>query len=400
MKLEKLSATAMEVAESCMSRFVANTKAGYGGEQKNDAAMMGTTCHFALEEFVKRFVQNWSPENQTLANLVILMDAGFIQTFGRLDKRDPKYKDCLDMVTRWFERNREWGGFRVLSTEQKLNFKVKTSAGEIPFNFIIDRLDYLGDGVYRVVDYKTLARPLSADAVQDKLQALIYAMAVAIQFKDDPNPPVKIWVVFDMLRWEGPVGGVFFREDLVDTWGRIKAVCEKIIATDEEKAPETINDACGFCVKKSTCGAVAKNVAAGGVQSLPDIESKINQRALLHMQKAAIMRALDELDSVIIAEMKNNDEIKHPTDLIDATLKFRSTRSIDPEAVLKTVGPDVFARYGKEGAIELPLKALDALLKDPTVDPEARAHIESLIVRDYADEPYLETKKKAVRRTK
>jgi hypothetical protein len=384
MELTKLSASAMGVAENCLSRYQADLLAGRNGSISSIPAMVGSACHGAMENFVKfcvmekKYAHSW-------ATLEIFYMQAFMEVFQTADCEGPEWEDGKALLKRWFART-VFGGFTVLSCEQKLNFKVPTSIGEIPFNYILDRLDQLSETEFRVMDYKTLQQPLSPMDLHDKIQARVYGLAVQIMYPQ----ATRVWVGFDMLRWESAVETSFTRDQNIETWRRIKRACERIIAQDPQNVPETLNSECGWCIKKTTCSAAQANIRAGGVLSYNDLNEMINARALLKMQAKAATDATKELDKHILAQMGEMGVTTIQTDIIQAAAVSRGERSIDPEHVRKIAGQGLFEKYGE---VKMTLKQLDDLLADPDLPGDARARIEALITKEYGS-PYLSTKEK------
>jgi hypothetical protein len=196
-----------------------------------------------------------------------------------------------------------------------------------------------------------------------------------------------------MLRHEGYSGTSFTRDDCFAIWRRIQEACEKIIALNEEEAPETLNDGCVFCVKKTTCTALMANIAAGGLHTYGTLEDMVNARTLIKIQATATKKAVEELDNKIIDLMAAENKPILEADSGVARLRSRNERSIDAHRVKALVGEEAFARYGDE---TLTMGALDALLKDPAIPSEIRARVESIIVHSQGS-VYLETKPKVNR---
>ena len=400
MKIEKFSASAMEVSELCLARWDANNKAGRVGSFGSRATLLGTTCHYAMEHYVKKAVMN-SEMPATERSLQLLYMEGFIETFGSSDLSSTVYKEGWDLVLKWYRRT-TFEGFTVLAAEEYHSFDVPTgevlpdgSKRMIPLNFIFDRFDQTGPTEYRVVDYKSLSQPVSPIDLHEKIQPRIYGLAAQIMHPD----ATRIWVGFDMLRWEGPIETYYSRQDNIDTWNMVKNAVARIVACDPDEidpytkkprgVPETLNSQCGWCIRKTTCRSLAANISAGGIYSL-DLQGQIDARALLKMQAKAAADAVKELDAIILDAMAKQDVDSISTDLMTATATVRGKRAINPDHVLNVAGPDLFAKYG---ATSITMENLDALLADPDLSLEQRATLESLITREYGN-PYLVTKEK------
>lgn len=364
-----LSASALNVAQLCLSRYQAEYIARGRGANAA-AASLGTACHGALEMYVKAcyLEKNQQP---TLKLLLDLFRMSYMTTFGTSDTETDDYADGVSMLTAWFERT-SFANRRVVSCEVKSMFPIKTSIGEIPLNYIWDRFDELEDapGEYEVVDYKTNRFSLRPEDLKKKVQARVYALAAQIQMPQ----ATKIWVRFDLLRHDS-VGVVFTREENAATWRFIKEEAERIIATPDDKAPETLNPECRFCVRKTTCGALERNVGVGGSFGLT-IPEMIDRRAALQYQIKAIESAIGEMDEAIITEAKAQDVEEFYTDMNRLYFGISSRRSVDAERVAKVVGDDVFRKYG---GIGITMADFDKLCKDPAVDAAKKAQLKSLV---------------------
>jgi hypothetical protein len=409
MEVSRLSASAQGVLEVCPSRFKANQIAGRGAELKGFAASVGTTCHFAAEKFVQFTVMEIK-YTRDLTTLKVFLMQGYTEVFGDGNYESDIFKECWEMMERWFYRMQDlWDTFKVLSTEQRQQFDVETSRGMRKYTYIFDRFDQLDVTEFRVVDYKTLSAPLSPLQLHDKLQARVYGLAAQIMHPE----ATRVWVQFDMFRWEGPVGTVFTREQNIETWYRICAAFENGYAIEDKddplnpgpldkktgqpfkEPPEQLNAECGFCIKKSTCGAVSRNMLAGGVHTYQSFEEMIEARALLDMQRKAAGDAVKELDKNLLAYAEREGKLEINSGLVEGKVKISSTRQVEADKVLEIVGNEMFAKYGGDsGKPSINLGDFDKLLKDPTLDPEKRTWLENLITRKHGD-PYIATKLKA-----
>jgi hypothetical protein len=366
---KSFSATAFNVAELCLARYKAehiDRSKGFGGT----AANLGTAVHGALESYVKLV----HLDKQGAESEKILLDffrLSYMQTFNTSETNTIEYLEGVQMLKAWFKRT-DFSKFEVISCEVKENFPIKTSIGEIPFNFIWDRHDRLDDGVYRVVDYKTNRWGLNPSDLKKKIQARAYGVAAQIKYPDAQ----RIWVQFDMLRHDGPVGIVFTRDDNIATWNFMKAKAEQIIATPDTDVPETLNPECLFCSRITSCSALLKNVSIGGVLSMPKIGDMIDKRAELEWQKKAVESALSKLDEVIIGRARVEDQLEFESDMNRLRIGISATRAIDAERAEHVLPPEVANRYmGKS----LTIGNVDKLLKGPELSEEQKSQLVSLI---------------------
>lgn len=381
MRLEKLSASSLKVSETCLARFKAERDAARGSRQEFDYNRLGSACHDALENYVRQAIMDETAKPE-FATLKLLFMSAFHKIFGKLDQTSAVFKDGLDLLEKWYERT-AFGGFEIISLEKRECFDLDTSAGRIPFNFVMDRLDKLDDGVYRVLDYKTSRTYMSPEDLFTDIQSQIYALAVRIMHPD----AVEIIVEFDMLR-HSPVAASYRREDNVLTWKRLKAAAEHIIQSSEEAPPETLNDQCLFCIRKATCGAIQSNIDAGGIYNLGDIQEVVNKRAIIASQEKAAAALRKDLDQMILDYMKQNDIFSIDTPLAEASAKIFPRRSVDAKKVEQVIGAELADEYlGRS----LTMKKFDELIASSRISPDARGKLEALVER-IPSEPRVETK--------
>jgi RecB family exonuclease len=371
MKPYSFSASALNTAELCMSRYLhenLNRSKGAG----NSAANLGTSVHGALEMYVK----NCIIDNKINAGLQTLLDfykLSYMETFRVSECVGQDYEDGKDMLRKWHART-DFSQFEVISCEIKESFPMPTSEGDIPFNYIWDRFDKIGENTYRVVDYKTNRWGINPDDLRSKIQARCYGLAAQIKY---PNAD-RIWVQFDMLRHDGPVGIGFSREDNIATWKFLKGLTQKIIDTDPKDAQETLNPECGFCVKLTTCGAARKNIDAGGILSIGSAERAIDIRAELDYQMKAAKKAIDAIDAMIIEEAKATEIFEWESESNKMFLGVSRNRAVDADMAERVVGPDIFNKYGGKS---LSIANVDKLLKDPDLTPEQKSQLSGLIYK-------------------
>src|ERR1044071_34422 len=207
---KSLSATSVAAFENCPARWRAEffDKAP---QPTNEAAALGLAVHGALEDFI---VNGYKPQGDDKA--AAMLENYFFHHYHDLFSDESRKAEGLTMCRTWFERT-DLSGRTVLSTEKKDTFLIPTSAGKIPFNYLWDRCDKLDDKVLEVIDYKTIARPISPDGLKDKIQARCYGLAAQLQYPDAE----RVWVTFDLLRYD-PVGIVFTKDDNRATWKYLK----------------------------------------------------------------------------------------------------------------------------------------------------------------------------------
>lgn len=380
-----ISATSLENARNCMSMFHAqNIK--YARSIDNDAARNGTTVHFALEVFVtKVFVEkSMTYDPQFLHDLY---DMKYLDLFGKLGVAgDELWESGHKMLNTWLTRHGLDDGRTVFSTEEKRTILIPTESGaSVKLNFVIDRLDRINDMAWEVIDYKSSNFNIKSGSLKQKLQAIIYALAV---YYEHPEAET-VKVTFEMLKYAQ--SSVYFTKDEVKVgYISIKHTLEKIIAADENNLPETINASCGFCVRKATCKALQKNIEVGGLFALT-LEEQIDLRTQLELQRSGMSGLMKELDKVIEVAIGSQGKLELDTGTSKAYFRTTKERTVtSPERIRDIVGEEIFDQYGR---LEIPLGELDKMLKDPRITDEQREQIDRYIQKGYT-EPSLNYKNK------
>jgi hypothetical protein len=357
---------------------------GFGGS----AAMVGTSCHYALEKFVEWVYLTKEGKWSDVKQLELFYMRGFMETFGHGDFQCDEYKDGWELVLKWWKRTDLSDAAEIISVENKQNFPVPVimpGTGEkfdIPCTYIMDRMDVLvydanGDEeVVRVVDYKTIRIPLDSDELKQKVQAKVYALMAKIKY---PKAR-RIWVVFDLLRHES-VGVAFDHADCVEIWEWLKREAQRIVDTPENNPPESLNDECRFCVRKATCKTLLANVQHGGIFSLDPLA--IAQLKLeLEQRIKGLQGLVSECEGQLLAEASARDELEWNAGPVDVEITASRRRNVtDPELLNKILGPDLVAQYGKIGVTEI-----DSLLKTPgLLTDDQKAEIKELVKWKYGD---------------
>lgn len=334
--------------------------------------MTGTACHGALELFVKAVYLDGIKEWTDLDALLAFYQIAYMDTFQSADLDTPEYFDGLDLIKTWHKRTEI--NDTVISCEVKSFFNVKTSAGVIPFNYIWDRCDKLDDTTYRVVDYKTIRASLSPEQLKAKIQPRAYALAAQIQF-----PQAKrIWVTFDMLRHD-PVGIVFTREDNANFYRYLQRAAERIIATPEDQAPETLNPDCAWCIRKATCETLMASQAGGTVFSLTADEAA-KKKLEVDSQIKALGYLSSSLDEILMKEAEANDLIEWETSEVKVLISASKRRALDSSAAIDIIGPELAKKYGK-----MNLGEIDKLLKSDDLTDAQKSKIRNLIYNKWGE---------------
>lgn len=376
MRPKTVSASALTTAAGCLARYKAENLEFTPRDSPSVAADIGTSCHHALEAYVKRVYMDKTDE-PSLELLLELYVIGYRETFDSHDIKTPEFKDGKEMLEVWFDRT-DLSDVTVLSVEEKWRRPLPTSAGEIPLTFIWDRCEFQvenGRRVLRIVDYKSIRANLTPDDLRVNLQARIYAMTAMIMYADQGIDEYQ--VVFDLLRHE-PVGVVFSAEEARETYDEVIAMTERILRTPLDRTPETLNENCSWCVRKTTCSALRRNIAGGGlkaVEAMP-LEEQMALAFELQAQAKAAALAADDIKGAIMTTLNRSEKNKlHAGDYV-AAISTRRMPSIPTSTAIKVLGADLVASSGK-----VTQAALKKLLTTNQITQEQHDEVMNSIVR-------------------
>lgn len=375
---KSLSASAAETYENCPRSYQAQYIDERVQEVSRGHAELGTACHEAMEFGVANHVM--AGEELPLKQLLAYYDDAYWKLFA--DRA--RYDEGVGMLKRWHGRQ-DWSDREVISTEQKTCFMLPTSIGEVKVNYIYDRLDRTDAGEIEVIDYKTFSQPVSAAQMRDKIQPRLYALAAAIAFKEEN--PKRIWVVYDLLRFE-PVSVSFSRDDNVDTWKYIRKLAERIIADDEPE--ERINSGCRWCIRNHECETLAAHMDAGGVLKITDPIEAGERRDRISNAISAMDSMKEDLDTFLLDYLKREDQMSFTTPSgIEVKATARGNRVIDAERLMAIVGAERVAALGKPS-----VTAVDDLVKNGNLTDAQKSAVKQLFRKEFG-KPSIATKRKA-----
>lgn len=371
MELRSLSASSAQVYEGCAARW----KVEYGDKapsMSGSAASLGTACHEVLERWVAdgHYLADYG-ERAALSQLRQLWEDAYWRNFHDRSR----FNEGWELVKIWYERS-SFEGIEVLSTETKETFPLPTSAGPVPFNYIIDRMDRLpakgDDGGFeiRVVDYKTTTWRLNPEDLSHKVQPRAYALAAWLKYPDAK----RIWVSFDQLRHER-IGLVFTPEECQDTLRYLTDLAERIIA--DEEAAETLNPDCRWCIRKHRCELLGNHMKAAGNYVVKDIADAMKRRVDLDVIASAVKGEIEKLDEMIGKHLEAEDlrELElggHRAEMV----RGRGSRVAKPDEVAKHVPIEDLLPY-----LKLNIGDLDEFLKAADLDADTESCIRQTIER-------------------
>jgi RecB family exonuclease len=362
-----LSASSIQKYLACPAGWKAEYMEG-ARMPSGSAAGIGTVCHTCFEVWVKD--DHYKADHaRPKAVMKGIYDEAYWSEFADAER----YEDGLAMVYKWLDRQ-DWNGRTVLSTESKESFDIPTTAGPIKFNFIMDRLDMLDSGIPEIVDYKSLSQPVQPQDLKGKPQCRIYALAVQLRFPEAE----KIWMTFDMLRFDQPIGIVFTKEENRATWAWLCAIAQKIV--DDDTAAEVLNDDCRWCVRKSVCSKLQAHAAAGGPLGITDPIAAADRHFDITRQIKALGIHQQELETFLLEHMRREDVIEDQLGERKVTVTVSTRRAIDSDRLRTIIGNDLMAKYGA-----MTIGKLDAMMSGDDLTSDMKREVKALITRNYGD---------------
>lgn len=371
-----VSASALETAEHCLAMYKASSIQRANGFQ-NNAAQLGTALHGALEKYVDPIMMKSGMWDWVF--LKLCYEVSYQEVFGTNRER---YDDGLVILEGWYNRSDQQSDIQsveILSREVKKSFDVPYMLNgqeqKVPCNYIMDRIDRLGEGRFRVVDYKSQLASLSPEVMRHKIQPRIYALAIQIEYPS----ATEIWVQYDFLRYER-VATRFTRDDNIETWRWLKRAVQRIIDTPEENPPETLNEHCKYCVRRFQCSTLQNNISVGGIYSL-----SVDQMAILYhdlaSRESAIKSMKDDLEIQLLKYANEKQEMDFPLgEDLNVSVTSKKRRYIDRDKMAQILGPEIIKDYGKVNVSEL-----DEIRKDPRLTNEQKSLLNTAVFYKHSD---------------
>ncbi len=198
----------------------------------------GKFCHRVLELLHLHLMSNVVPQTE-YSKLMSKFFAEASKEFNK-DILRPDLPEIKKMLSDYLKVLKRDGLPEVIGVEIAFKFEIE----DFVVKGFIDRIDRIGPGEYRIVDYKTSKNPKYLDS----FQLLLYAIAVKELYADAQ----KIWGSYVLLKHESTTKDWEFTQKdidkaiktILDTGGKIKA--------DQlwKKKPTRLCDWCDF---KSIC---------------------------------------------------------------------------------------------------------------------------------------------------
>ncbi len=277
------------------------------------------------------------------------------------------YRDAQKMLKN-FEMEEALSTSKLLSREVEFELDLEPesdSKTHARVKGVIDRVDYVGDGVFEIIDYKTSMFVKERWELENDLQMSIYDLAFWELWKDalffDPYKmhPERLLVSIHYLRygkWRLPERTQEQRDSLK------KYLIQMFKVVRENEPKPKINKYCPYCPYRNSCDAFQKAVGTNpNLFALDDLTP--NEMAAyyeeLRTKKALIDKRLDEVKDkmrrLILAE---DGPVETDEYLVSSSVKKYKVRDMqDVKGILEPL--DLF-----DSVLEVSNKKLEKVAKE------------------------------------
>lgn len=272
------------------------------------------------------------------------------------------------MMRTWWERTDLDDGREVLSTEKFERFTLKATSGyEIPFVYVMDRLDRHADGEIEIVDYKTVIMPIQPDELLHRVQGKAYAVAAQMRFPEAE----RVRVTFDLFRYD-QVSVVFTKEQNRENYRYLQRLAERVLNSDGTR--ETLGENCRYCVRRHECKALKSHIAVGGPLGITDPNEAAEKYFELGHAQSAIKKMMEDLDAIILGYCEDEDILDFVTPNVTVKVDASRRRVIDAQRAADVIGSEMIAKYGG-----LTIGAVEAMLKGAELTDNQKSELKQLI---------------------
>jgi len=189
----------------------------------------------SLEELLDYFNQIW--KEKWKESVIIVKDDYTPENYRKIGERQ---------ITDYYKRHVPFDEGRILGLETK-RFLPLDEKGKYLFHIRIDRLMYMGDGLYEVHDYKTGSFLVDQEILDKDKQLAMYSLWVKEQFKDFK----KARLVWHFLNFDKEMDSFRTDEELEELRQDILEEIKQIEAAQE--FPPKVSEFCSWCLYRQIC---------------------------------------------------------------------------------------------------------------------------------------------------
>lgn len=366
MKLEHLSASTLESYEACPRRL---------WKRKIDDPKHVNTVFTEIGRSVHRALELYHTEGLGKHNNLAELYDEVCKEFTPLDFG--KFSDMRTLLQQY---------------EQENPLPTPTIGVEIPFEFkvgdfdlvgYIDRIDYLGDGQYEIVDYKTSYLKKEEEELRHDVQGVIYDIALRKSWEQDafPGLPEPESVTFSLYFIRYGKVSVEYDQDQRDNALAFVEYTGHRIEMDDDEPEARLNSYCRSCEYRGDCSLFSGDWRKYVDEEIyGDLDQLVGSLEKLKHIKKIIEAKTAEINTQILVELESRNETSYLNkDGITAKIQSQARSAYDTDAIMKSL-PD----WTKYGTVDV-----KAVLEDGS--PQEKAVV-NRYTRKNRTRPYINTR--------
>jgi RecB family exonuclease len=194
----------------------------------------------------------------------------------------------------------------IVAKEVEFRLELEAPDGTIcPVVGVIDRIDYLGDGVYEIIDYKTSYTVKERWELKQDIQMAVYDLAFWSLCETNglfevTVPPERLILTVWYLRYGKWRIGDKTPDDRRVLADYLQLIYNQVIGTDEP--PKKANKYCAYCPFRNDCDELARlKSVIPGVFALDEIsdDDLVELYTELKTQDGVLGKRIDEIKKVL-----------------------------------------------------------------------------------------------------
>lgn len=222
----------------------------------------------------------------------------------KIVKKNYSAKDYFNMgkkfLVDYYETYHPFNQTTVLSTEERILVSLGENE-EYKLQGYIDRLDYAGDGIYEIHDYKTNSRIKLQEDVDEDRQLALYSIGIKNRFPDAK----KVRLIWHFLAFNKELESHRTEEQLEKLKNEIIERIKEIENAKEFKPKE--GALCGWCPYQKMCPSFSYLYKKECGEVPKSEEELIEEYSGLNEKKTEITKKLEELKEKIIEIAKKEN---------------------------------------------------------------------------------------------
>lgn len=348
----------------------------------------GTMMHETIEDF-------WGSTEARTINLLLKLYESKIEKFAFTDRSYIKLG--YEMVHNFFDYLLHKAPKRK-GVASELSFKVKLKG--VPLHGTIDRVWYLGNGIYEIEDYKTSKWMPTQDEVDDNIQLsmydLVFSSKVMERYWYKGIKPKAILLSLHFLRYGEVIHTERTEEQRAFTLNYFRMMYNQMRRLDDSKFVPCPNNLCTFC-DSETCPYYQSVLDASDSDETKTMKqgydlSDVAEQIAYHNELASRIKILNaEADSVygeICAALKESESVVKVGDT-EYFMGQSGSRFVNVDRAVKILqAHDLWEPMDFIGS--LPIGKLERMLRDY---PDVWEELERKAIVFHYKNPQLKTRK-------